>query len=81
MDKMEGVNQNLFKASRAENQKLLSDVQEASRAKNQKLLAESRIDSEQRMERTQAAVLSRIGKELEATSWKMSLVSRKGCRT
>ena len=37
--------QMLFEASRAENQKLLADVQEASRAENQSLLAESRKDS------------------------------------
>ena len=76
-------NQELFEASRAENQEPLANVRESSRAENQKrlteiketyrienqlLLVESRRDSEQRMERIQAAVLSKIEKELEATS-------------
>ena len=84
-------NQELFEASRAENQEPLANVRESSRAENQKrlteiketyrienqlLLAESRRDSEQRMERIQAAVLSKIEKELEET-----LLWRIGCHT
>ena len=61
-------NQKMKEASRAENQKLLTDVRKTSRAENPKLLIESRRDSEQRMERMQTGVLSKIEKELEATS-------------
>ena len=61
------------------NKKLLTEVQEASGTENQKLFeasktknqtvpSESRRDSEQRMERMQAAILSKIGKEFEETS-------------
>ena len=42
MEKMEVTKEELFEASRAENQKLLGDVREASRAENQKLLDDVR---------------------------------------
>ena len=64
------------------NKKLLTEVQEISRAKNQKLfeasrtekqklLAESPRESEQVIEKMQATVLSKIGKELDATFGKL----------